>query len=187
MILISSGSLCASPTELPTGYNQQYNILEMERINNTEIEFKLHSRNKTPESSFDNPVWCEGSFNSRYPEFTFKIEHKISPNLALMRAEKLIGETKYREAAILLEQEDHNDPFVRKFLLDCYQKLEDNCAILNRFSEPVDNNEAVILMNAAIDEDDKEAILNILELSLIKNSDDPSIEHLRTQLEGRTK
>lgn len=185
MILISAGSLCAGPAELPTGYNQQYNILEMERTNNTEIQFKLHSRNKTLESSFDNPVWCEGSFNSRYSEFSFKIEHKVSPEKALMRAEKLIGEKKYKDAAILLENEDLNDSFVRKFLLDCYQNLEDNSGILNRFYEPVDNNEAVMLMNAAIDEGDKDIISKILEIDLIKNSDDPSIKHLRTQLKGR--
>ncbi len=186
MILISAGSLCAGPTELPTGYNQQYNILEMLRTSNSEIEFKLHSRNKTLESSFDNPVWCQGSFNSRYSEFTFKIEHKVSPEKALMRAEKLVGEKKYQDAAVLLESEDISDPFVRKFLIDCYQKLEDNLAILDKFSEPVDNNEAIILMSAAIGEGDKETISKILEIDLIKNSDDPSIKHLRTQLVGRT-
>ncbi len=187
MILISAGSLCAGPMELPAGYNQQYNILEMERTDNTEIEFKLHSRAKTLESSFDNPVWCEGNFNARYSEFSFKVEHKVSPEKALMRAEKLMGGKKYQEAASLLEEEDINDPFVRKFLLNCYQMLENSSAILNKFFEPRDNNEAVALMSAGIDEGDGEAISKILNIDLIKGSADPAIKHLRTQLEGRAR
>lgn len=185
MILISAGSLCAGPRELPAGYNQQYNILEMVRTNNAEIEFKLHSRDKTLDSSFDNPVWSQGQFNSKYSEFTFKIEHKVSPEKALMRAEKLIGEKNYQNAAEILEQEDINDPLVRKFLIECYEKLGNNEAILRVMSEPLDNNEAVILMSAAIDEGDKGTISEILKIELIKNSDDPSIVHVRSQLEGK--
>lgn len=185
MILISAGSLCAGPKELPAGYNQQYNILEMERKNNIEIEFKLHSRTKTPESSYDNPVWCEGNFNSRYSNFPFKIEHKVSPEKSLMRAERLIGERKYEEAKILLEAEDFSDHFVRMFLLECYEKLENNSAILNSFIKPVDINEAIVLMNASINEGKNEFISKILDIELIRSSDDPAIKHLRSQLEGR--
>lgn len=185
MILISAGSLCAGPMELPTGYNQQYNILEMERKNSNEIEFRLNSCTKTPESSFSNPVWCEGSFSSSYSPFIFNIGHKVSLQQILINAEKLIGEKKYQEASKILETEDIYDPFIRMFLLACYENLEDNLAILNRFIDPTNNNEAVLLMSAAIEEGDKKTISKILNIELIKSSDDPSIRHLRNQLEGK--
>ena len=188
MVVLSAGSLCAGPTELPSGYNRQYNLLELHRINDEEIQMKLLSRIKTPESSFDNPVWDNGTFNSSTAtKFTIKINHTKPPIPGLGKAEKLIGSKDYRAALVILKQHDLHDALVRKLLLECYDKLEDYYAIIADFSEPQSNDESIALMNSCIETADKSIVKQVLSIEFIVNSTDPPVIHLRKQLKGKLK
>jgi len=185
MFVLSAGSLCAGPSELPTGYSQQYNILELSRINNEQIEFKLFSREKTPDSSFDNPVWRAGVFGTSDTVYPDKIEHSLPPFPDLGKAERLLGEKRYRDAADILKQHDMDDPIVRKLLLECYEQLDDYPAIINAYDSPKNGAECVALMNAGLEVGGAQNMEKILNLDCIKEATDPSVIHLRDQLKGR--
>ncbi len=188
MLVLSAGSLCAGPTELPAGYNRQYNLLELQRIDDEEIQLKLLSRIKTLESSFDNPIWDKGTFNSSTAtEFTIKITHAKPPVPNLGKAERLIGSKNYPAALAILKLHDLQDSLVRKLLLECYDKLEDYKAIIEDFSEPQSNDESISLMNAIIEIADKKDIKMVLDAEIIGNSTDASVIHLREQLKGKLK
>lgn len=187
MFIISAGSLCAGPSYLPAGYSQQYNILELSRINAEKLQFRLFSREKTPDSSFDNPVWNVGIFGGSSTEYITEIEHSQPPVLELGKAERLLGEKRYQEVIGILERLDLEDPIVRKLLLESYNRLNKYIDIINNFSDPKNNEEIIALINAGIEDGDLRNIRKILDLNCIKEATDPSVIHIRDQLIGRTR
>lgn len=187
MLILSAGSLCAGPDELPAGYNQQYNLLEMSRIDNKEIQLKLFSRAKTLDSSFDNPIWSKGLITSTATEFTFKLAHPVPPIPDIGKAESLLGSKNYLGALVILKQHDLDDPVVRILLLKCYEQLENYPAIIKDFSSPRNNAECISLINAHIENTNPNDAKKILDIEMIANSTDPSVIHIRDQLKGKLK
>lgn len=188
MIILSAGSLCAGERELPTGFSRQYNIVELTRINEDEINMKLLSRIKTPESSFDNPVWSIGAIDSSgIAEFNKSFYHPAPAIPSLGDAEKLFNDKKFNDAIQILEEHDKEDPFVRKILLECYLKTENFKKIIEDFSAPKSNDEAIQLMNAYLEEGLKKESLKIIQIPIISNSKDASIAHLRDQIKAQAK
>lgn len=187
MLILSAGSLCAGPTELPTGCTPQYNILELSRVSAENIQFKLFSRVKTSESSFDNPVWSAGVFGVNSTEFVTEIDHLLPPILNLGKAEKLLGEKRYREAADILEKHDMEDSIVRKLLLECYEQLDEYLSIVESYHNPKNSAECIGLINAGLEIGGTQNIEKILSVISIKEATDPSIIHLRDQLKGKVK
>ncbi|MCD4681048.1 MAG: metallophosphoesterase [Bacteroidales bacterium] len=187
MLILSAGSLCADPDELPTGYNQQYNLLELSRINDEEIQFKLFSRVKTPESSFDNPIWEKGTINTPATEFTTKFNHSKPPIPDIRKAERLLCDKDYQRAHEILKQHDLDDPFVRILLLECYEQLENYLAIIKHFSDPKNSAECISLINASIEDANIDTVKKVLSIKIIVDSIDPSVIHLRNQLKGKLK
>lgn len=185
MLVLSSGSLCAGPAEIPAGYNQQYNILELSRVGDEEIELRALSRVKTPDSSYDNPIWDTGTINSTSTEYKSKIRHFLPPSPSLGVIESLIGNKEYVNAFNALLQLDLDDVIVRIFLLECCEKLDDVAAIANYFIVPINNTEAIALLNACMDLRDKTLSQTVLENEYIKTSKDPSVLHFRSQLERK--
>ena len=143
MLILSAGSLCAGPKELPTGYNQQYNLLELSRTDHEIIQVKVYSRVKTLLSAFENPIWEKGQFNSAVSEFTTNIYHTKPTIASLGRIEKLIGNKEYESAQDILVQHDLNDSFVRILLLECYNQLDNFMGIIEYFSKPQNEAEAI--------------------------------------------
>jgi len=187
MLILSAGSICAGPNELPTGYNQQYNLLELSRINSEEIQLKLFSRVKTLESSFDNPIWDKGTFNSTTTEFKTKFAHPIPSIPDLGKAESLLGSKNYQASKEILKQHDLDDPVVRILLLKCYEQLENYSAIIEDFSNPQNNAECISLINAHIENTNADESKQVLSIEIIAKSTDPSVIHLRDQLKGKLK
>jgi len=188
MIILSAGSLCAGERELPSGYSRQYNILELNRIDKDEINMRLCSRIKTPESSFDNPIWSNGAIDSSgLTEFVKRIKHPIPNKPALGKAEKFFSDKKYNDAIEILEQHDINDPFVRKILLECYLQTDNYKGIIKEFSNPVNNEEAIQIMNAYQEEGLQKKLLQIIKLPIISKSTDASIKHILDQIKAQLK
>lgn len=187
MLILSAGSLCAGPRELPPGYNQQYNLLELIRVNDEIIQLIVHSRVKTPQSASDNPIWEKGVFSSNVSEFTINIKHTKPAPESLGKIEKLIGDKNYATAQNILIEHDINDFLVRVLLLECYTQLGNYSAILEHFSKPQNIPESLALMNASLEIGDKTIIKSTLDTDFIASSTDPSVIHLRNQLKGKIK
>ena len=188
MIILSAGSLCAGERELPSGYSRQYNIVELTRVDKDEIKMRLCSRVKTPESSFDNPVWSNGAIDSSgLTEFIKKIKHPFPERPSLGKAEKLFSDKKYIDAITILKQHDIEDSFVRKILLECYLQTDNYKGIIEDFSNPVSNEEAIQIMNAYQEEGLRKEVLDVIKITIISKSTDASIKHLRDQIKAQLK
>lgn len=187
MFILSAGSLCAGPSELPSGYSPQYNIIELFRKNDEQINFKLFSREKTLESPFDNPVWCDGVFGTSATNYSGVIEHKNPSNTGLSQAELLVGEGSYHEAIKILEHLNLEDSIVRRLLLECYGQVDNYSRVLQTFIAPKNSAECVALINAGLEVGNDQDIKKILNIALIKGTQDQSIRHLREQLKGKIK
>lgn len=182
MIIVSAGSICAAPHELPTGHKQQFNVVELTRKDEQKIEVTIHSREKTLESTFENPIWKKGLFNSISPVFTTQISHQKIEKNYLEEVEPLIGAKEYSKALEILKNLDKNDDFIRIYLLECYQHFNLYGDIIETFIEPRNNNEAISLMNAALEKNDKIIIDMVYNINYIQTSNDPSIKYLKDQL-----
>lgn len=159
IVVFSAGTLCGGPNELPVGNNRQYNIIEIESMDgNSNLQVTLHVREKTNSSPFDNPIWTAGRIDSRnVSHYTFEIEKPVIKNISaiFLEIEKYMNEGQYTEAKQLLLNLDLNDDFVRKFLVECILQTEDFELALKVFYEPQTSEEAIAVLNAAIQLGDK--------------------------------
>lgn len=186
--VFSSGTLCGGPKELPTGYNRQYNIINI--LNNDKdnkvLDVVLHSREKTAASSFDNPVWGKGNIDSGNSNFELTVTKELvtfNNDSELASAELFVSNKMYDSAIMILQKLDKEDSFVRKFLLICYSEKDDFNSILDEFDDPINNEEAIHVLNAAIQLNNKKKMKILLSSSLISASRDPSVTHIKQKIE----
>lgn len=185
MYVFSAGSLCAGPAEIPTGYNRQYNLIELKRIDETRLSVRVLSRQKTAESPFDNPVWETGPLDSSLEtNFEREFKHNKPQPMALYDIEKLLSDGNFSEAIRELKHQDQDDPIVRKMLLECYNNTDDEESILTDFFEPITNDEAIQVLNACISIGNKKQKLELFNSKFIQTSVDPSVVNVRNQLKA---
>jgi len=167
IIVFSAGTLCGGPNELPVGNNRQYNLIEI--VNKDEspnLEVTLHVREKTDSSPFDNPIWTAGRIDSKnVSHYTLEIEKPLAPDVSgtLIDIEKLMNINRYQDAKAVLLTLDVKDAFVRKFLAECILQTEDFDLAISVFSEPQTDEEAITVLNAAIQLGNKEKMKAVVE------------------------
>jgi 3',5'-cyclic AMP phosphodiesterase CpdA len=154
IIVFSAGTLCGGPNELPVGNNRQYNLIEI--VNNDEnpnLEVTLHVREKTDSSPFVNPIWTAGRIDSKnVSHCTLEIEKPIASDISgtFIDIERLMNDKNYQDAKSTLLTLDTKDAFVRKFLAECILQTEDFDLAIRVFSEPQTDEEAITVLNAAM-------------------------------------
>lgn len=186
--------MCGGPEELPVGQNRQYNIIEIEADSesNKHLKVILHTREKTYNSSSENPIWAKGRIEST--NISFFATHIPKPiqitsnNDDLFDIEVLIRERKYEEAEERLLKLDLSNPFVRKFLLKCLIQSEDHKTdhetICKIYYPPQNNEETVYLLNYLLQLNDKDMMAKCIKHPFIKDSNDPTVKELRTKIEN---
>jgi 3',5'-cyclic AMP phosphodiesterase CpdA len=185
MYVFSAGSLCAGPAEIPTGYNRQYNLIELRRIDTSKLSVRVISRQKTAESSFDNPVWETGPLDSSLETiFEREFNHDQPEPLKLYVIERMVSDGDFTEAINELKLQDQDEPLVRKMLLECYSKTNDEERILKDFFDPVTDEEAIQVMNACISVGSQQQKHNLYNSEYIQESADPSVVIIRDQLKA---
>ncbi|HEY8559463.1 MAG TPA: metallophosphoesterase [Pyrinomonadaceae bacterium] len=163
--VFSAGTLCGGQKELPTGNNRQYNLVEI-IWNNEESDLTviLNTREKTETSSFDNPIWKAGRIDSNLISYhAIKITKPKSQGVAanLIEVENLIRDKEYDTAIEELLKFDLQDIFVRKYLAECIIQTERFELALEVFSEPMTDEEMIIVLNAAIELNNRTKMLEI--------------------------
>jgi hypothetical protein len=160
IIVFSAGTLCGGPNELPVGNNRQYNLIEIANEDeNPNLEVTLHVREKTDSSPFDNPIWTAGRIDSKnVSHYTIEIKKPIISDISgtFIEIEKLMNEKKYQEAKSALLTLDKKDAYVRKFLAECILQTEDFDLAIKVFTEPQTDEEAITVLNAALQLGNKE-------------------------------
>lgn len=167
IIVFSAGTLCGGPNELPVGNNRQYNLIEIEsKDDNPNLQVTLHVREKTDSSPFDNPIWTAGRIDSKnVSHYTMEIDKPAASDLnsILIEIEKLMNINNYFEAKSALLKLDIKNTFVRKFLAECIIQTEDFGLAIKALDDPQTDEEAIIVLNAAIQLGDKAKMHTVLK------------------------
>ncbi len=187
IIVFSAGTLCGGPNELPVGNNRQYNLIEIESINEkANLQVTLHIREKTESSPFDNPIWTAGRIDSKnVSHYSLEIEKPPVADVPflLVEIEKLIRGNNYPEAKRMLLNLDTNDDFVRKYLVECVFQTEDFELAMKVFVEPQTSEEMIAVLNASINVGDRGRMKDFLEKAKKGYSTDPAVKELIRKIE----
>ncbi len=188
IVTFSAGALCGEPVELPAGQNQQYNIVEIEDDpdSSEHLNVTLHTREKTFTSSLDNPIWGQTSIDStNVSNFTTNVPkpRKATLTADLVDIEALMKEEKYEDAKKRLLKNDLNDPFVRKFLMECLLQIDDDDTVCQVFFPPKNSEETVYLLNSLLQLKDKKMMFEYMKHPSIKESNDPAVKGLVAKIE----
>lgn len=190
IIIFSAGTLCAGPNELPTGNNRQYNLVEIDWEAEPDfINVTLHTREKTNTSSFENPIWSKGRIDSNLTSYhTVKIKKPMGQVMesVLIEIEQLMKNDQYDDAIQNLLKLDQNDDFVRKFLAECFIETESFQLALDNFSEPITDQEFIIVLNATIQLNNKPKMIEMSAKAKAYSPSNPAINDLIRKIEAIT-
>lgn len=188
IVVFSAGTICGGPNELPVGNNRQYNLVEVVWDNDVDyVSVTLHTREKTDTSSFDNPIWTAGRIDSNLiSHYSLKIDKPKGQGLEsiLIDIEGLMKNNKYAEAKEELLKLDLTDDFVRKFLAECIIQTEDHELALEAFSKPETDEEIIVVLNAAIELNDRIKMKEIKTAATSYSSSDPTINTLLKKIDA---
>ena len=184
--VISAGTLCGSAAY---GFRRAYNIVELD----TEAKSGcLHVR----EMMNDNlrmPIWgpsylgpgSEGSLNF---EFDAPPQPYVSSNQStslLAQAAEHFDKDQYSQAVTLLLPLAEHEKLARPLLLSCLTELSDAAKINSVFDPPTSAAEAIVLMDALWQEDERERLSEVLSIPLIADSPDGSVIEMKTKYKAR--
>ena len=192
MLVIGTGTLCSTPETLPPGQMRNYNVISVD-IDNESVS--LYPR-EMKQSNFETPVW-----GKKYLPYTniYPIVEKIyTPQLPAMQgasitdsfnaiadAEHLIGLKKYPKAVEILEKLNPSDDLVRRLLVECYSETGRHDRLVEILRQPSSVPEAIYVLDAADELNDKQLIKELLSNQTIAKSTDPALSELRKKLERR--
>jgi hypothetical protein len=187
--LLSAGTLCGGPAELPSGHPRSYNIVE---IDPEALLGKLHLR-RMHNDDFAAPVWGPGQLPDKLETFQdFTIQPPPQPRSEaaetirdLGEAEKLYQEQDYGTAIEILLPIAAENPLARKLLTECYVALDDSESIVGLIDPPRSTAEIVYLADALWAKRDLDRLNNLINSEEVKESSDPAIAELRNRLAAR--
>jgi hypothetical protein len=187
IVLFSAGTLYGYKESLPYGTNRQYNIIEINTIDEEmQYEITIHSREDVDKLLFDIPSWDKGRID-KTSDSSWKtlINKPKEPNIIEILS-NIMEETEkdgdFRSAVMNLKQLDLNNIMVRKVLCDYLERLDDDLLICELLIEPKNNAEAILLMNSAIEINNRSVMEKIIQIPLIATSSDAAIKKLREYL-----
>jgi hypothetical protein len=188
--VISAASLCAGPTELPSGHARGYNIIQIDPI---ALKGKVHQRRMVNEN-FGSPIWGPGVFPSTQKSF---IDFSIQPpgptsqpainNQLLARAEDFVRHRRFTDGASLLLPLAGHSLLARRLLLECYIGLDATADIVTNFNTPQTSLEAIHLIDALWAEKNIVLLQSALNTELVRAATDPALIALRDKYTKRLK
>lgn len=188
--VVSAGTLCAGPGELPTGHARAYNLVQIDQDGWKGV---LHQRRMQNEN-FGRPIWGPGFFPSSGKSFVeFSVqrppvrETRAVDAAALGEAEKLIRAGQRRAAADLLRPLMPGNLLARRLLLECYSLEKDPPTIIDAFFPPETNGEIVEVADALWEEGDHVRLRAVLESDPVRNASDAAVIEIRNRYLPRLK
>lgn len=139
MAVISAGSLCAGPRELPTGINRQYNVVE---IADDLSSARVHVREMSIATNFA-PARRNEFGGGSFVDITWQLPNRAA-NANLERSNRLTLEAEAALSAgdlpgalsLLSQLPPPRSPYARRLQLDAMQQLEAWDDIVDEFSDP---------------------------------------------------
>ena len=181
MTVISSSTLCAEPSNLRPGVPRSYNVVEVD----TDVwTGRVHQRQMV-NRLFNLPVWGPGHFistNSSFIDFQvckpLKIRStQLDAQLALDRAEKLLGNQQWRETLDILDG-IKDSPLARPLLLKALEELGDPGRTIATLWPPLTSTETVMLGGAILDRGTREEAEAFIKIDFVSNTVDASVREI---------
>ena len=191
--VLSAGTLCAGPRDLPSGYKRKYNIIELDLENLKATANVREMKN----SIFEAPIWGAGEitqFGAMSCEIEleqqwfndFAVNDRNADILkAISEAEELITVKDFTGALGLLERLDKTHAHVRIFLLECYFELDLDEDLVNAFYPPESIKEACYLMDSLWKTKNVEKLRALVRMSIVSDSLDTHVCELKKKYEAR--
>lgn len=186
--IVSASTLCAEPSNLRPGVPRSYNIVELDTGN---WVGRIHQRQMV-NMLMSLPVWGPGHFidtNSSF--FDFDIckppvtrSPQLDVQLALDRADKLLGAHLWREALEVLD-EIKEVPLARPLLVKALDELGDERLTIATMWPPMNNAEAVTLGGAVFNVGTREEAESFIRLSFVSDNRDASVRDISRRISER--
>jgi hypothetical protein len=188
MTTISASTLCAEPRNLKPGVPRGYNVIELDTGS---WRGRVHSRHML-NRIFTLPVWGPGHFiasGKSYLDFDIceplsKRPSQLNHNLALSRADELLGAHKWTEALEVLAPLKEM-PLARPMIASALDQLGDQKRIVDDLWPPQTKAEAVMVGGAILESQNQKAAEAYLQLELVTRSDDASVRDIIRRLRLR--
>ncbi len=186
--VISAGTLCGGPD---FRHGRAYNVIELSTAERTG---RLHVR-EVQNDNLRLPIWGRRALPSHaYPYYEFKYDPP-PPRFStmndttnvLIEAQDLHIRGEYKKAVDLLIAVVKQEGLSRQLLLDCLLKLNDTKSLLKTFDPPASEAEAIHVMDALWDVGRRKRLAEIIDISIIAESADPSVIEIRDKYSSRLK
>jgi len=153
MPVISTGSLCANPYSIPSGYRRQYNLIEIDEI---DCKTKIHVREWFDNTSltsaklqeFGGKSWTKKDLPllREITQRQVQVLENISPSLD--KVELYMREKKFEDALSLLRKLPQNIPIVRRLLIEALHALGRWDDLIGLISRPMNPDELYVVVDA---------------------------------------
>jgi hypothetical protein len=182
--VVSAGTLCAGPNELPSGQARAYNLVQ---IDLESLKATLHQR-RMHNDNFGRPIWGSGHFPSSGKSFVeFSVQKPRERNrhaadaATVGAAEALIRKRSCGEAAILLRPLLGGNLVARRLLLECYANDNNTKAIIEDFYPPQSVGETVQVADALWEEKDRSRLKELLKSDAVHEATDAALVETRNK------
>lgn len=188
MTIISASTLCAEPRNLRPGVPRSYNVVELDTDG---WRGRVHQRHMV-NVLFNLPVWGPGHFNTTNCSFLdFELckplanrPAQLDAQVALDRADKLLGRRLWREALdILCDLKDI--PLARPLLVKALSELDSARLTIATLWPPLTGVEAVIVGGAILDSGTREEAEAFVRLDVVSGSKDASVRDIGRRIRER--
>lgn len=188
MTIVSASTLCAEPRNLRPGVPRSYNVVELDT---GDWVGRVHQRQMV-NMLMPLPVWGPGHFiNTNSSFFDFEVckplvtrSPQLDVQLALDRADKLLGARLWREALEVLD-EIKEVPLARPLLVKALEELGDERLTITKMWPPINNAEAVTLGGAVLNVGTREEAESFIRLSLVSDNKDASVRDISRRIVER--
>lgn len=185
LLMFSTGSLYGATETLSYGAPRQYNILEMEK-DESQLKIKVHLREDNNKEEYGIPNWGNGIIKEigdsnwetalPYPKQPLDTE-KLSE---LMNWGMLTGD--YSEVIEMLKAVAATDEQQRKLMLDLMMKGGQYKDIIDYIGNPATDEDALFLIKAAFELNDKDVMRVVKNLDGIKYSQNAQVRKMKDYL-----
>ena len=139
------------------------------------------------------PIWGRSALPpNTCPYYEFGFDQPPPPSLnsnyattVLIEAQNLHISGENKKAADLLITIVQQEDLARPVLLDCLVKLKDAKTLLSYFDPPVNEAEAIHVMDALWDGGRRDRLSEVIATPLIAGSTDPSVVEIRNKYSAR--
>ena len=188
MTIVSASTLCAEQNNLMPGVPRSYNIVELD----TDDWVGCVHQRQMVNMLMSLPVWGPGHFiNTNNSFFDFKMckplltrSSQLDAQLALDRADKLLGTRLWREALEVLD-EIKEVPLARPLLVKALEELSDERLTITTMWPPMNNAEVVTLGGAVLNSGTPEEAEAFIRLGIVSDNMDASVRDISRRIVER--